>query len=415
MIYKNQNIQYLQNVDEEKNVAQVQMFGAIGADFDGNRFAMDLMAVAGMGFDEVNININSVGGSIVEGFSILSAMNTIRMNGGRVATSGMGVMDSMAGIVLAFGDRGRRTATSFSSGVIHEPLVQDEKGNQTPIDQLPEGELRKELEFMRDALITSLTGSTGMTRAQLRKVMQEGTRRDARELKDLGMIDRIVEVTNQVDVKNLSRVEAMAACSKVVISPVNVKSKSKTMSLVNQKLGLNAEASEAAQASAVDNIINRAEKAEADAAKVGDLQTQIDTLKNEKKALEDKLAEGQTEAIGAFVDAQIEAGKFDKEKREALVAQAEKDFPGFKVFCESLNGQFVDVTKNLGGNGGNDGDAGKGSDDKMLVNAQKFHQHDCNGTLDKFKNEVGEKKFSAIEEYLGENFDSVLDSLEKKD
>lgn len=405
MFYKNKQIEALQSVDTEKNTAQMQLFGVIGTQVDGNRFASDMLEVAGFGFDEVKININSVGGSIVDGFSIMNAMNVLRTGGTSVATFGLGVMDSMAGIILAFGDRGKREATSFSSGVIHEPLIQQDDGKEITIDQLPDGELKNELTFMRNSLITSLVGSTGRTRSEIAAIMKEGTRRAANELKSIGMIDRVVQVSNQIDTQNLSRVEAMAACSEIVVSPkILNNSKIVSMKLVNQKLGLNAEASEASAVDAVERLIDRTTAAEAEAAKIAAKDTEIQKLKDEKKSLEDKLEASNKAAIETYVDAQIEAGKFNKEKRDDLINQASDNFDGFKAICESLNGQFVDVTKKLGDQ--SDGGSGDGN---LLDQAKKFHEHDVAGTLSKFKNEVGEKKFEKIENYYIDNMDKIVD------
>jgi ATP-dependent Clp endopeptidase proteolytic subunit ClpP len=405
MNYKNANIPTLVNVNEDNQTADMQLFGTFGKDLNGNNFANDMIMVSQFGFKVVKININSLGGSIIHGFSILNAMNVLRLNGTKVETVIIGVADSMAGIISAFGDRGSRSASSFSSAVIHEPMFEDEDGKFITIEELPDGDLKNEAIFMRDALLNSLSGSTGKSLAELRKVMKEGTRRSAKELKSIGMIDQILKVSNEadlkgkIDVKNMSAVELMAASSEIEI--LTNKSKIiKTMVLVNKSLGLNAEASETAQVAAIEKLQNKADS-------VKELEKQVDKLTNENAQLKTDVETQTKSAVETFVDAQIESGKFGKEKRDELVDQAVKDFDGFKAICGSLNGNFVDVTKNLNNNSGGSGNGDKDAE-KLFNQAKEYHSADMAGNLEAFKNEVGAERFTQIEDAYTANIDKIV-------
>jgi len=405
MKYQGKKIKSLVSVSSAENTAQMQLFGVIGKDIDGNRFAQDIVQVSQFGFSEVQININSVGGSIFEGFSIINAMNILRMTGTGVATRGIGVVDSMAGIILAFGDRGKRTAADITTGVIHEPMFEDKDGNLIKIDELPDGKLKTEATFMRTSLLTSLEGSTGASKKELKQIMSEGTRRSAKELKAIGIIDSVFETTNKVDVQNLSDVQLMKACAKIVISQNNSLNKNpKVMSIVNKKLGLNPEASETAQAEAIQKITDRATTAEDKVAGFKNKETELQKLKDENKVLQTNADTANKLLVETFVDQQVEAGKFKKEDTEKLVNQATADFAGFKVICESLNGTFVDVTKSLGTGAGD-----KTKVDELVNKAKAYHEADVDGTLEAYKNEVGAEKFKVIEEFYTNNLDKVLE------
>lgn len=373
MNYQGKDLAFLHNVDTSKNTANMQLFGVIGVDLNGDDFAKELLTLSEFGFKAVTININSVGGSIREGFSILNAMNTLRVAGTSVRTYGLGVMDSMAGIVLAFGDRGWRRATNFSSGVIHEPLIVDDSGQAITLDSLPEGEFKAELLFMRESLLTALTSSTGMAKNALREVMKAGTRRTADELRDLGLIDEVVEASNRLEISNLSRIEAMAACSGHYI---NLEKMEKEKSEL-EKL----QASTATALADKDSVI-------------ADLKNQNATMQAELKAV-------RRHAVEAFIDGVIAEGKFKAEKREDLVIQAEKDFEAFKTLCSSLNEAFVDVTKNL------TKESPEGNS-QVEVLAKEYHQADLAGNLVSFKNKVGEAKYKKAEDYYTENIDKVI-------
>ena len=258
MNYRGSEIKSLVNVDEESRVADVQLFGDIGNDINGNFFAQDIISMSQFGFNEVRININSVGGSVFQGFSILNAINVLRSNGTKISTRLVGVADSMAGVILAFGDKGRRTASNSSSGVVHEPLFRNnETGELISLKDLPEGDLKDEATFMMNSLLDSLESSTGSSRKELRQVMSEGSRRTAQELKDLGFIDEVVKLSNEVDIdiKNKTAIELMAAYSGIL--KFNNKKNHKKMELVNKSLKLDSQAGENEAVKAIETLQNK--------------------------------------------------------------------------------------------------------------------------------------------------------------
>lgn len=402
MFYNNKHISTLQSVDTTTGTAQMQLFGVIGQQIDGNRFAMDLLEVAGFGFSRVNININSVGGSILEGFSILNAMNTLRISGTAVATSGLGVMDSMAGIILAFGDRGHRSATDFSSGVIHEPLTVNDQGEEITLEALKDTDpLKKELLFMRESLLVSLSGSTGRPVAQLRTIMKQGTRRSARELKELGLIDTIITASNSIDTRNLSRIEAMAACSRI-LPKTSTNPKKNTMNTHDPKEAL----AQSGQAQGSDDPQNQNLKVILKdlynkTTQLAQREAEIAQLKAQAKTMEAELAQTKLSATQTYVDQLIAQGKFSEDKKQTLLKHAQQNFESFKAICGSLSDHFVDVTKMLSAT------AGQGEDDTLLDLAKDYHKHDVQGTLETFKNKVGERRFNQVEEYYSNNLGKV--------
>lgn len=402
MVYNNTEIKHLVNVDDSQNTARVLMSGVIGDTLSGEDFAQSLLMISSMGFEEVDIHINSMGGSIVQGLSIINAMNILRLNNTGVRTTLVGIADSMAGIVLAFGDKGKRTAASFSSGVIHEPLIKKASGELIPLEEITDVELKKEMESMRSMLIDSLSGSTGKDKKELLALMKLNKRHNAAELKKHGLIDSIFEVSNDIDIENKTAVQLMAACSNIVSNNQGNSKIKKSMELVNKTLGLQAEAKEQ---SAVESIKALQNQADVYKEKYNAEKEKVNELVNEKEALQEKLNEVEKSRIDAFVDSQIEKGVFSKEKKESLVNSATKDFEGFKVLCESLNGQFVDVTEKLTSTKSN----GKAKKEEMLNLAKEYHEADQKEALEAFKNEVGEKKFKEVEDFYIDNINLVTE------
>ena len=78
------------------------LFGAIGSEINGNAFAEQIKYLEEIGVEELTIRINSPGGSVFEGMSIVSAIRASKMD---ITLINEGVAASMAGIILACGKK----------------------------------------------------------------------------------------------------------------------------------------------------------------------------------------------------------------------------------------------------------------------------------------------------------------------
>ncbi len=365
MEYKGTTLQFVKNIHEDEKIANMLLFGEIGDQrredmLNGDDFGREMVFLSEIGFKTIRISTNSIGGGIIKGMSIINSMNVARMNGASIETNVVGVADSMAGMISAFGDRGKRTVANFGSGLVHGPMVKTKEGELIPIEELPEGELKTEALNMQESLMLLMISSTGKNRSNVKKKMKEAKRLNAEEMKDFGMVDKVVKISNEnIDLKNKSAVELMAACSKI-----EVENKSKTMKLVNQKLSLGEDAAEQSAVSAIETLQNKAKE---DKQAISDKDAEIVQLKADKKKLVDAAQAKSDEAAESYVDSMITAGKLNKENRDALVDQAKANFDGFKTIMESAGVKFVDVTKDL--NPKNEG----GSKDISEKLAVEFH------------------------------------------
>ncbi len=71
------------------------------------------------GNDDIKLYINSPGGSVSAGFSIVDAITRCKCN---VATVCTGTAASMGAFILSCGTKGKRFATPLSEVMIHQPL-----------------------------------------------------------------------------------------------------------------------------------------------------------------------------------------------------------------------------------------------------------------------------------------------------
>ena len=134
---------------------------------------------------DIAIYINSPGGSITAGLAIYDTMQYITP---AVATYCVGQAASMAAVLLAAGEKGKRTILPNSRVLIHQPWISGLGGQQSDV-----AIHAKELLALRDRLDEILAFHTGQP---VEKVHQD-TERDnilvAQEALDYGLVDKIMQ------------------------------------------------------------------------------------------------------------------------------------------------------------------------------------------------------------------------------
>ncbi len=132
---------------------------------------------------EIFFYLNSPGGHVSSGMAIYDTMQYIKP---QISTVCMGQAASMAAILLAAGEKGKRFALPHSRILIHQPLG-GFQGQATDIDIQAREILRLKDELNK--IMAELTGQ------QLAKIMND-TERDyfmtSHQAKDYGLIDEIV-------------------------------------------------------------------------------------------------------------------------------------------------------------------------------------------------------------------------------
>ena len=133
---------------------------------------------------EISLYINSPGGVITSGMAIYDTMQYIRPG---VSTICLGQAASMAAVLLAAGDPGKRYALPHARIMIHQPLG-GTQGQATDIEIHAREILR-----MRADLNQILSHHTGTPVKQIEKDTERDNFLSAQEAADYGIIDRIVE------------------------------------------------------------------------------------------------------------------------------------------------------------------------------------------------------------------------------
>ena len=142
---------------------------------------------------DINLYINSPGGSVTAGLAIYDTMKYIKP---KVSTICVGMAASMAAILLAGGAAGKRTALPNSKIMIHQPWVGGLQGQTSDIEIHA-----KEMLKTRDTLYKILADHTGKTMEQITKDCDRDHFLSSEEAKEYKIIDNILEKRIPMDKK----------------------------------------------------------------------------------------------------------------------------------------------------------------------------------------------------------------------
>lgn len=133
---------------------------------------------------DINLYINSPGGSITSGLAIYDTMQYIKPD---ISTICIGMAASMGAILLAGGTKGKRFALPNSRVMIHQPFGGAE-GVAKDI------EIRaKEILYLRDELNKILAKHTGQSIKKIEKDADRDFFMSSTEAVEYGMIDKVIE------------------------------------------------------------------------------------------------------------------------------------------------------------------------------------------------------------------------------
>lgn len=135
--------------------------------------------------DDINLVINSLGGSIVDGLIIYDVIQAIRCD---VRTIGFGTCASMGAFLLSSGTKGKRCILPHTKVLIHDPLIQ----GTTSLNVSQAIELGKNLKETRDQMNEIIAKNTGKSIEEINKATKKETWFTAKEAVEFGLCDNII-------------------------------------------------------------------------------------------------------------------------------------------------------------------------------------------------------------------------------
>ncbi len=139
---------------------------------------------------EINLYINSPGGSITDGMAIVDTINYIKCP---VSTICVGMAASMGAVLLASGAKGKRYATPNAEILIHQPLIGGGglSGQTTEIKIHADHMVRT-----REKLNRLLSERTGQTLETIERDTERDNYMTAEQALEYGLIDGILDKRN---------------------------------------------------------------------------------------------------------------------------------------------------------------------------------------------------------------------------
>lgn len=158
--------------------------GSINDDMANTIIAQLLFLEAEDSEKDIYIYINSPGGYIHSGMAILDTMNYIKPE---IHTICVGMAASMASIILAYGEKGKRTILENAEVMIHQPLGGAE-GQATEIEISA-----KHILMNKEKLTKMLAERTGKKESEVEEDMDRDYWLTADEAKKYGIVDKILK------------------------------------------------------------------------------------------------------------------------------------------------------------------------------------------------------------------------------
>lgn len=322
------NIRNIKNILSD-GIGEIYLYDTIGRYEEDGEFcgisAVEVVEaiqelVEDASISQINIRINSSGGSVLEGYSIFSAIKNCKKP---TATFIDGVGASISGIIFQAGHE--RFIADFGKLMIHEPSLGVNYELLSP-------KQKQMIDSFKDSLLTILENNSKLDRAKIDEMMKAETWLNADETLNFGLCDQIIKTARPFN--KLSTEEILQAVTNELKSKNQIQNKMKN---VINHLGLDQSANEEQIIESINSIKNELTSA----------NETIEANKNEVTSLKEENEKLIEERAINFVENKIEKGIFDATKKEELITQAKNNFEGFVLTCNSFKKPVVKVTNHI--------------------------------------------------------------------
>lgn len=279
-------IKYSKIVARDVKEAVVEIYGNIGEKVNGDYLASEINYL-GKSADVITFKINSLGGSVIQGLSIIGA---IVASPAKTVSIVEGVAGSMAG-VIALSCR-KVKMNDFARIMLHAPYMQDEEGNQ--VTKLSK-EDKASIKHMT-GMLTDLLSRRGKSQEDIGKILKTDSWYTASDALKEGFIDEVIDTGVAAAATELSVEKLVAFATEAQGTGRRAQDEEEGSLTINTDMKKIAAKLGLPEASAEDAIIAAIDLKET-------------TLANERKAL---------------VDAVIAAGKKNGSVNDANMASMEK-------------------------------------------------------------------------------------------
>ena len=308
------DFKYIKNISEDE--ATILLYSQIGDSVDTN--GAYISGISGSSFayemqylqdkcSKIKVRINSIGGSVLDGYSIVSAILNSKVP---CDTYIDGLAASISGVIAMAGKK--CYMADFGTLMLHNPSG----GNDTAV-----------LDLVKDTLVTILSNRTKQTPEEISKMMDKETWLDASEALSMGLVDEVVTSTKKYKISKSESLSNMVIIYNKIVNKQN-------MEKIQNVLKLSNEADETAIVSAIEekDIKNAELQAEVDRLKA--IVDANEAKENEAKELAAK--ELETKAI-ELVENAIKAKKILETEKDATIEMAKNNFEFVSNMISKIN------------------------------------------------------------------------------
>jgi ATP-dependent Clp protease protease subunit len=135
---------------------------------------------------DINLYVNSPGGSVTAGLGIIDTMRYLPVD---IATYIIGQAASMGSLVACSGTRGKRYALPLSKNLMHQPLLAGVLEGQATDLEIEAREMLR----LREILYNIYAEQTGQPAAKIAEDCERNKWLNAKEMVEYGLADKILE------------------------------------------------------------------------------------------------------------------------------------------------------------------------------------------------------------------------------
>jgi ATP-dependent Clp protease, protease subunit len=140
---------------------------------------------------DINVYINSPGGSVTAGLAVYDTMRFVNAD---VATTALGMAASISAVLLAAGTKGKRNVLPNTRVLLHQPWVQGGPGGQASDVEIQAKELVRTKRRMNEILAEA----TGQSFEKIERDTDRDYIMGAEEAVEYGVVDRVVSPKESV-------------------------------------------------------------------------------------------------------------------------------------------------------------------------------------------------------------------------
>ena len=290
---------------------------ADGVGVIGSEFQRELMYLDTLGKKRIQVWINSVGGNVMDGYNIASAILKTKTP---VDTYNLGLAGSIAGVIFMCGRN--RIMMDYAQFMMH------------PVQGVKDKNVK---ESFNDSLSSLLSAKADISQEQVAEMMAATTWMGAEDCLKNGFCTQI-ESAKDVNKKRLStaNLDNFFLEAKSIVNKLVTKNQ-KVMLKVTNKLGLNEDANEDSILKAIQEAEN---KAATEKAQLGEeieaLKNQLQEKETELKAISEQAEATQAEVCKNMVNSFSAKIGTDEAVVNKWIGLAKNDFDGTKEMLEAL-------------------------------------------------------------------------------